>query len=107
MSKVLGICGAFAFALVIGLASPVGAAGTKCGGFIINPGICGENQFCQKPAGACWNWDIGGTCTVKPLRCPIRKGVFYIKECGCNGVTYANDCERRKAGVSMLHKGAC
>ena len=108
MSKVLGICGALAFAFVIGLAGPAGARpGTKCGGFIINPGICGENEFCQRRAGQCFNFDVGGTCTVKPLRCPLRRGVFYIPQCGCNGVTYANDCLRRQAGVSLAHVGKC
>jgi hypothetical protein len=27
--------------------------------------------------------------------------------CGCNNVSYGNDCERRAAGVSKLHDGEC
>lgn len=27
--------------------------------------------------------------------------------CGCNGKTYANDCERQKAKVQLDHVGAC
>jgi hypothetical protein len=107
MSKYLGICGTAAFALAIGLSNPAGAKiGAHCGGFIISP-FCGEHEFCQSPTGACLKFDIGGTCVAKPDQCILRKGVFYIPECGCNGVTYANDCERRKAGVSMAHKGKC
>jgi len=48
-----------------------------------------------------------GKCAYKPEICILHKGVFFIPECGCNGVTYSNDCERRKAGVSLAHKGKC
>jgi len=107
MSKVLAIGGALACAFVIGLAGPAGAkVGAKCGGNIIGQ-FCGPNEFCQKPTGVCFNFDIAGKCAARPEVCHLRKGVFYIKECGCDGVTYANDCERLKAGVSMKHKGAC
>jgi hypothetical protein len=27
--------------------------------------------------------------------------------CGCNGITYANDCERRAAGISKWADGFC
>jgi hypothetical protein len=108
MSNSLRIFGALAFALAIVVSSPAGArVGATCGGFIIGSQQCGIGEFCQKPAGACWNFDVAGKCAVQPLRCFLRRGVFYIPECGCDGVTYANDCERRKAGVSMAHVGKC
>ena len=28
-------------------------------------------------------------------------------ECGCDQKTYANDCDREIAGISLLHAGAC
>jgi hypothetical protein len=108
MSKWLGICGAFALALMIGMSNPAGArVGAACGGFVINPGTCGPNEFCQRAPGQCFIFDIPGKCAYRPHVCVYRKGVFYIPECGCDGVTYRSDCERRKAGVSLRHKGAC
>ena len=108
MSKLLGICAAFAFALAIVLSSPAGArVGQTCGGFIINPGTCGPNEFCQRAAGQCFLFDVPGKCAYKPEVCIYRRGVFYIPECGCDGQTYRSDCARRKAGVQLLHRGAC
>jgi hypothetical protein len=57
--------------------------------------------------GKCFIADLPGKCAYKPEICILHKGVFFIPECGCNGVTYSNDCERRKAGVSLAHKGKC
>jgi hypothetical protein len=106
MRKFLGLCAALAFALVIGLSNGASAkVGDKCGGFA-GP-WCGPNEFCQKPNGACFKPDISGKCAAKPEVCHLRKGVFYIKACGCDGVTYANNCERMKAGVSLKHPGKC
>jgi hypothetical protein len=105
MRKFTGICVALAFALAIALSNGASAkVGDKCGGFA---GWCGANEFCQKPTGACFAPDISGKCAAKPDVCKLRKGVFYIKACGCDGVTYANNCERMKAGVSLKHLGKC
>jgi hypothetical protein len=108
MSRFLGLCAALAFALAIALSNSAGAkVGAACGGFVINPGVCGLNEFCQRAPGKCFIFDLPGKCAFKPEVCFFRKGVFYIPECGCDGVTYRNDCERRKAGVSLAHKGKC
>jgi hypothetical protein len=105
MRKFLGLCAALTFVLVLGLANGVSAkVGDKCGGFA---GWCGPNEFCQKPTGACFKPDISGKCALKPEVCILRKGVFYIPACGCDGVTYRNNCERMKAGVSLKHMGKC
>jgi len=108
MPKFLGLCAALAFALLIALSGGAGAKiGDTCGGFVINPHFCGPHEFCQRAPGKCFIFDLPGKCAYKPEICIVRKGVLYIPECGCDGVTYSNDCERRKAGVSLAHKGKC
>ena len=105
MRKFLGLCAALAFALVVGLSNGASAKdGAKCGGF---DAWCRPNEFCQKPTGACFKPDISGKCAAKPEVCILREGVFYIPACGCDGVTYRNNCERMKAGVSLKHMGKC
>jgi hypothetical protein len=106
MRKFLGICAALTFVLAIGLSNAASAkVGDKCGGFA-GP-WCGADEFCQKPTGACFKPDIFGKCAAKPGACILHKGVLYFPVCGCDGVTYPNNCERMKAGVSEKHAGKC
>lgn len=103
MSKFFAISTAVTLALTIGLASTPSSArvGQKCGGFA--PIACGPNEFCQKATGACFKPDIEGRCARVPAVCPQ-----YVRPvCGCNGVTYNNDCERQRASVSKSHNGKC
>jgi hypothetical protein len=83
-----------------------------CGGIA---GItCPNGFFCDLPQGGntgpvcIGNGDQAGTCTPFPPSCV---GTIDIPVCGCEGdvtpVTYANDCERRRAGVSFGRQGAC
>jgi hypothetical protein len=44
-----------------------------------------------------------GACVFAPLRCPR----LWAPVCGCDGMTYANDCERLRAGTGWGHDGAC
>jgi hypothetical protein len=71
-----------------------------CGGFA---GFgCPANQFCEMPAGQCFN-DSLGTCTPIPQNCnDISDPV-----CGCDQITYPNDCERQRAGVPLSFHGEC
>jgi hypothetical protein len=106
MARLLGICVAFIFALSIALTGSAGAkVGASCGGFI-GP-WCADNEFCQKPTGVCYRPEALGKCVAVPGKCILRKGVLYFPVCGCNGMTYKNDCERMMARVSKLHNGKC
>jgi hypothetical protein len=103
MPKLFAVSATAAVALLVGGSSTPGLArvGVQCGGFL---GIsCGAREFCEKPAGTCFLPDFGGRCVRVPTLCPK----LFRPVCGCNGRTYANDCERMVARVDKLHDGRC
>jgi len=62
---------------------------------------CETNEFCECRPGTCS--PTGGTCVVRPAVCFD----LVAPVCGCDGNTYANDCERRVAGVCKRASGPC
>ncbi len=73
-----------------------------CGGG--SPSTCLPGYFCEVPAGVCDPDDAYGECVEIPTwGCPE----YYMPECGCDGLTYGNQCERRQAGVQLMHAGEC
>ncbi len=63
---------------------------------------CGAGEYCEKAVGDC---DGEGVCIPLPVNgaCP---GV-WDPVCGCNGVTYSNNCIATMAGVSIDYYGEC
>jgi hypothetical protein len=64
---------------------------------------CGPGAFCEVTACGAVDVSPAGVCVKRPELCPK----LFEPVCGCDGRTYANDCLRRRAGVSKAHDGSC
>ncbi len=101
--------GPLAVAMLIALSgAPFGITGAgaanldeACGGK--DAITCNSALWCQKAEGQCAVADAPGKCD-KPITFCMR---VSRPVCGCNGKTYANDCERRRVKVQLDHAGAC
>lgn len=78
-----------------------------CGG--IDRTTCPGREWCDFPAGSCGREEAGGICRDRNSdRCYIiHDEGDDLRVCGCDGVTYGDDCERIDAGVALAHPGRC
>jgi len=64
--------------------------------------MCPENSYCRFSDGDCDNAK-SGDCV------PVPEGCFdvWLPVCGCDGVTYGNECELQAAKQSLAYEGEC
>jgi hypothetical protein len=75
--------------------------GERCGG--IAGMQCDQGLWCETAAGQCRTANASGTCVRAADICYQ----LFQPVCGCDGKTYSNDCDRRRARTAKNHDGGC
>jgi hypothetical protein len=91
---------ALAVTVQVNAASAVGPGGACAG---VSGAACDAGLWCELAAGVCGRADAQGQCRSAPHSCRMAGRPV----CGCDGRTYANDCERMRARAQKARGGPC
>lgn len=83
-----------------GICAPAGdSCGTRGSSYLCHP-----DEYCHRDVGAICGWaDAPGECRRPPVTCIA----VFAPACGCDSVTYSNECLANLAGVSIQREGVC